>query len=40
MTSEAGGPYLMLLRKDVEQRDHALCEVFNGLRYVVKMGMP
>ena len=31
-------PYLTLLRKDAGQREHALREVFNGLRYVVRSG--
>ena len=33
-------PYLTLLREDAGQRDHALREVFNGLRYVVRSGCP
>lgn len=33
-------PYLALLREDSGQRDHDLCEVFNGLRYIVKTGAP
>jgi transposase len=33
-------PYLTLLREDAGQREHALREVFNGLRYVVKNGIP
>ncbi len=31
-------PYLTLLREDAGQREHALREVFNGLRYVVRSG--
>jgi len=31
-------PYLCLLNQDVPQRKHALREVFNGLRYVVRSG--
>nr|WP_015061157.1 IS5 family transposase [Pseudomonas sp. K-62]BAM13993.1 transposase [Pseudomonas sp. K-62] len=31
-------PYLTLLREDAGQRAHALREVFNGLRYVVRSG--
>jgi transposase len=33
-------PYLALVREDTGQRDHALREVFNGLRHVVKSGIP
>jgi transposase len=33
-------PYLTLMREDAPQRDHALRDVFNGLRYVVKTGAP
>jgi transposase len=33
-------PYLALLPEDVPQRRHALREVFNGLRFVVKGGAP
>src|SRR5215218_6398049 len=33
-------PYLTLLREDAPQRDHSLREVFNGLRYAVRSGMP
>jgi transposase len=33
-------PYLTLLRADAGQREHALREVFNGLRYVVRSGCP
>uniref|UniRef100_UPI0005B28C4C IS5 family transposase n=1 Tax=Methylobacterium sp. B34 TaxID=95563 RepID=UPI0005B28C4C len=33
-------PYLTLLREDAGQREHALREVFNGLRYVVMSGCP
>jgi transposase len=33
-------PYLTLMREDAPQRDYALREVFNGLRYVVKTGAP
>jgi transposase len=33
-------PYLTLLRGDAGQREHPLREVFNGLRYVVKNGIP
>lgn len=31
-------PYLTLMREDAPQREHALREVFNGLRYVVRAG--
>src|SRR5215470_14579420 len=33
-------PYLALMTEDAPQRTHALREVFNGLRYVVKTGAP
>lgn len=33
-------PYLTLLREDAGPREHALREVFNGLRYVVRSGCP
>jgi transposase len=33
-------PYRMLLPKQAGQREHPLREVFNGLRYVVKIGAP
>jgi transposase len=33
-------PYLTLLPEDAGQREHALREVFNGLRYVIKTGAP
>jgi transposase len=33
-------PYLGLLRESSGQRDHALREVFNGLRFIVKTGAP
>jgi transposase len=33
-------PYLTLMTEDAPQRDHALREVFNGLRYVVRGGIP
>jgi transposase len=32
-------PYLTLMREDAPQREHSLREVFNGLRYIVRMGM-
>lgn len=31
-------PYLTLMREDVPQREYALRELFNALRYVVKTG--
>jgi len=31
-------PYLTLMREDAPQRDHALREVYNGLRYIVRSG--
>ena len=33
-------PYLALLPEASGQRDHSLREVFNGLRYAVKTGIP
>ncbi len=33
-------PYLALVREDSPQRRHDLREVFNGLRYLVKTGVP
>jgi transposase len=33
-------PYLLLQREDAGQREHALREVFIGLRYIVKTGAP
>ena len=33
-------PYLTLMREDAPQRAHALREVFNALRYVVRTGVP
>ena len=32
-------PYLTLMKEDAPQREHALREVFNGLRYIVRTGM-
>src|SRR5215210_7348905 len=32
-------PYLALLSEDAPQRTHALREVFNGLRYILRTGM-
>jgi transposase len=32
-------PYLTLMREDAPQREHALREVFNGLRYIIRTGM-
>lgn len=31
-------PYLTLMREDAPQREHALREAFNGLRYIVRTG--
>ena len=31
-------PYLTLMREDAPQREYALREVFNGLRYIVRTG--
>lgn len=33
-------PYLTLMREDAPQREHALREVFNGLRWIVRTGSP
>jgi transposase len=33
-------PYLALVRADAPQRQHALREVYNGLRYILKTGAP
>ena len=33
-------PYLILLPETASQQTHALREVFNGLRYIVKTGAP
>jgi transposase len=33
-------PYLTLMTEDPPQRDHSLGEVFNGLRYIVRGGIP
>lgn len=33
-------PYLVLLREDAGQRAHPLRELFNGLRYLVRTGIP
>jgi transposase len=33
-------PYLTLMTEDAPQREHALREVFNGLRYIVRGGIP
>jgi transposase len=33
-------PYLTLVREDAPQRKHALREVFNGLRWIVRAGAP
>ncbi len=32
-------PYLTLMSEDAPQREHALREVFNGLRYVLRGGI-
>ena len=32
--------YLVLLREDAGQRQHCLRELFNGLRYVIRNGIP
>ena len=33
-------PYLSLLPEDAGQREHALRDVFNGLRSIIKTGAP
>jgi transposase len=33
-------PYLTLMTEDAPQREHSLREVFNGLRYIVRGGIP
>jgi transposase len=33
-------PYLVLLREDAGQRLYSLRELFNGLRYVIRHGIP
>lgn len=33
-------PYLTLMREDAPQREHALCEVFNALRWLARAGAP
>jgi transposase len=33
-------PYLTLMREEAPQREHALREVFNGLRYLLRTGAP
>jgi len=33
-------PYLTLMKEDVPQREYAVREVFNGLRYIVRSGEP
>ena len=33
-------PYLCLMREDAPQREHALRDVFDGLRYLVRTGAP
>ena len=37
---ELVAPYLTLLSEAAPQREHALREVFNGLRYILKTGAP
>ena len=31
-------PYLTLMTEDAPQRVYPLCEIFNGLRYIVRTG--
>ena len=33
-------PYLTLMKEDAPQREHALRELFNGLRWLVRTGSP
>ena len=33
-------PCLTLMREDAPQREHDLLEVFNGLRYIIRTGVP
>lgn len=33
-------PYLMLMSEDAPQRDYPLREVYNGLRYIIRGGIP
>lgn len=33
-------PYLTLMSEEAPQRDHSLREVFNGLRYIIRGGIP
>ena len=33
-------PYLTLMREDAGQREHPLRDLLNGLRYVVRTGLP
>ncbi len=33
-------PYLTLMREEAPQREHSLREVFNGLRWIVRSGVP
>lgn len=33
-------PYLALMTEEAPQRDHSLCEVFNGLRWIIRAGAP
>ena len=33
-------PYLTLMSEEAPQREHALREVFNGLRWIVRAGAP
>src|SRR5271166_7189763 len=40
MTMSRVAPYLTLLPEESAQRTHALREVFNGMRYIVKTGAP
>jgi transposase len=33
-------PYLPLMTEDAPQREHAVREVFNGVRYIARTGAP
>ena len=33
-------PYLTLMTEEAPQREHSLCEVFNGLRWIIRAGAP
>ena len=33
-------PYLTLMKEEAPQREYSLCEVFNGMRWIVRAGAP